>query len=255
MLTLYHLAVSHYSEKARWALDLKGLDYRSRLLTPALHVLSSRWIGGQGTVPVLYDSETGATLGDSTDILHYLERMQPAPALFPDDADDAARVSELEAFFDEHCARHVSGVLYHYVLDHPRVLAAAWGYGLPIHRRLLVRAMLPAVGPAMRRARGIDADSASEHRRLALQAMDRLDASLRDEDTGYLIGDRFTAADLAAAAVLAPAVRPPGSAWDARLRPTPASPGFPPPSMIAFLAEVAAHPASAWVREMWVRHR
>lgn len=255
MLTLYHLAVSHYSEKARWALDFKGLPYRSRLLTPVLHVLHSRWVGGRGTVPVLRDSEARVTLGDSTDVFHYLERVQPQPPLFPDDAERAARVWELEEFFDEHAGRHVSGFLYHQVLDHPSVVRGAWSAGLPWHRRLLVSAMLPLVRPALRRARGINAESARAHRQGAIDALDQLESWLHETGSGYLVGDRFTAADLTAAALLAPAVRPSGSAWDPARRRAPNSPGFPPPDLTAFLREVEAHPAAGWVGEIWERHR
>lgn len=254
MLTLYHLAVSHYSEKARWALEFKGLDARSRQLTPGLHVLHTRWLGGNGTVPVLRDSETGATIADSTDILHYLERIRPLPPLFPDDDAAATRVSEVEEQFDA-TARHVSRFLYHHVLDHPAVLRAAWSAGLPTHRRLLVRVLVPLLVTPMRRARRIDAQTARESRERVLAALDCLQEMVREQGAGYLVGGRFSAADLTAASVLAPAVRPPGSPWDPGRRAVPQSPGFPPSEMTAFLREVGAHPAAEWVGRIWRLHR
>lgn len=255
MLTLYHLAISHFSEKARWALDAKGLAYRSRLLAPGFHILTVRRIAGTQTVPVLRDSETGAVVADSTDILHYLERLRPEPPLFPGDAEAAGRAAEIEDFFDEHCARHVSGFLYHHALEHPAIMAAAWTAGLPVHRRVLVHAILPLARRRIRVTRGIDAASAPAHRAAALEAMDRLAGWLDEAGDGYLVAGRFSAADLTAACLLGPAVRPPGSPWDPATRRLPESPGYPSPELRDFLTEVAAHPAAAWVRTMWARHR
>ena len=36
MLCLYTFQVSHFSEKARWALDWKGVKYHERRLLPGL---------------------------------------------------------------------------------------------------------------------------------------------------------------------------------------------------------------------------
>ena len=37
MFELYDFRFSHYSEKARWALDFKGIPYTSRHLLPGFH--------------------------------------------------------------------------------------------------------------------------------------------------------------------------------------------------------------------------
>jgi len=37
MFQLYDFAFSHYSEKARWALDFKGVPYTSHHLVPGFH--------------------------------------------------------------------------------------------------------------------------------------------------------------------------------------------------------------------------
>jgi glutathione S-transferase len=204
---------------------------------------------------MLTDSETCAVVPDSTDILHYLERVRPEPALFPDDADQAARVSELEEFFDEHCGRHVSGFLYHHILDHPEVVAAAWTTGLPLYKRALVRAIVPAARRRIRVMRGIDATSAAAHRLQVIEALDRLAGWLGESGDGYLVAGAFSAADLAAACLLGPAVRPAGSPWDARTRRVPETPGYPSAELVGFLDEVASHPAAPWVHDMWARHR
>ncbi|MDB6010395.1 MAG: glutathione S-transferase family protein [Gammaproteobacteria bacterium] len=40
MFKLYDFRSSHYSEKARWALDFKGIPYAPRRLLPGFHLLA-----------------------------------------------------------------------------------------------------------------------------------------------------------------------------------------------------------------------
>ena len=36
--TLWHIEISHYSEKARWALAYKGVEHRRRAPLPGAHI-------------------------------------------------------------------------------------------------------------------------------------------------------------------------------------------------------------------------
>src|SRR4029453_5771790 len=53
--TLWHITISHYSEKARWALDYKAIPYRLRAPLPGAHIPVALWLGAgrQSPVPVL----------------------------------------------------------------------------------------------------------------------------------------------------------------------------------------------------------
>ena len=44
MLELYTFNLSHFSEKARWALDYEGISYEERILLPGPHQLVTRRI-------------------------------------------------------------------------------------------------------------------------------------------------------------------------------------------------------------------
>jgi glutaredoxin len=57
-LTLYQFAISHYCEKIRWALDFKGLEYRTRTLLPGTHVATMKKLSGDSAVPVLVHDGT-----------------------------------------------------------------------------------------------------------------------------------------------------------------------------------------------------
>ena len=39
-VVLWHIEVSHYNEKARWALDYKGIPHELRVPMPGLHGLT-----------------------------------------------------------------------------------------------------------------------------------------------------------------------------------------------------------------------
>jgi len=58
MNTLYQFGVSHYCEKARWAMDYKGLPYRPRNLLPGPHIKQMRKIAPDIIVPVLESGNT-----------------------------------------------------------------------------------------------------------------------------------------------------------------------------------------------------
>jgi glutathione S-transferase len=93
MDTLLHLPYSPWSERARWALDVKRLPHRREtyqplLGEPALRLRLKR-LRGTVTVPVLFTAEGPYT--DSFDIAAYAERKGPGPALFPEESGAAIR--------------------------------------------------------------------------------------------------------------------------------------------------------------------
>lgn len=68
--TLWHIGLSHYSEKARWALDHKEVPHSRRAVTvPGVHIPAALWLtrGASQTFPVL--EIDGRRIGDSTEII------------------------------------------------------------------------------------------------------------------------------------------------------------------------------------------
>ena len=53
---LWHLEISHYNEKARWALDCKGVAHVRRAVTPGLQELTARRLRAGRTVPIVGES-------------------------------------------------------------------------------------------------------------------------------------------------------------------------------------------------------
>src|SRR5205085_10886641 len=95
---LWHLPISHFSEKVRWALDWKRVPHRRRVMPPGLHQLGGLVLtGGRAfTMPVLVIDRQ--RIGDSTAIIAALEERFPERSLYPP---DEARALELEDWFDE----------------------------------------------------------------------------------------------------------------------------------------------------------
>src|SRR3954447_17471412 len=69
---LVTIPISHYCEKARWALDRAGVAYVERRHLPALHRVAVRRAGGRLTAPVLVCPE-GRVVCESADIVAWAD--------------------------------------------------------------------------------------------------------------------------------------------------------------------------------------
>src|SRR5947207_4776414 len=79
---LVTIPISHYCEKARWALDRAGIAYREERHVQVVHRVASRRAGGRGTVPVLVTAE--GVFAESAEIVAYADRHTgPGARLYP----------------------------------------------------------------------------------------------------------------------------------------------------------------------------
>lgn len=246
---LWHIAISHYNEKARWALDWKGIDHDLRAPLPGPHMAAALWLtrGAHKTFPILQIE--GRTIGDSSAIIAALESYRPDPPLIPTDPAERRRALELEEFFDEELAPHVRLLAFHELGRDP---AAADRFVATLLPTSLAR-----IGPvreigargasvfAQLRYRVADADAAELARSKILVALDRLERELQDGDRTYLVGEAFSVADLTAASLFMPLVQPPEG---------PNQLDFPEP-LKRFRDPLRERPGFRWVEEMFSRHR
>jgi glutathione S-transferase len=243
-VVLWHLEISHYNEKARWALDYKGIPHERKEPMPGLHGVRAMVLtrGAQRRLPVL-DLE-GRRIGDSTAIIAALEEYRPEPALYPADPAERARALELEDYFDEELAPAVRRFVWHFTLPDPdAVIEALFTKPSPTRERLL-RATAPVASRMVRADYSVNDDSAARSRREIVAAMDRVEAEL--QPSGYLVGDAFSVADLSAAALFTPLLAPPGR---------PYAPTTVVPEVLKLREELSARPGGEWVDEMYARHR
>jgi glutathione S-transferase len=202
--TLWHLKVSHYNEKARWALDYKRLPHVRRAVIPGRHAAIAEGLGGGRTFPVL--ELDGTVLGDSTLIIQVLERRFPEPPLYPDDPADRRRALEIEDFFDEELGPYLRLLVVQHMLPDPGLLLGAFASDLTTVRRWTARAMYPLMRRKIVADFGIDGSGVEVAWGKCRRACERFAAEL--QPNGYLVGDGFTVADLTVAALFSPVVAP-----------------------------------------------
>jgi glutathione S-transferase len=241
---LWQIKVSHYNEKARWALDYKRVQHRRVTPMPLFGTLPAAWLMTRGvTFPVLRLG--GRAIGDSTAIIAALEERYPEPPLYPADPGQRARALELEEFFDEQLAPYVRRLGWWHMTLHPRELfVTAFPDSSPLVRAAL-RPSAPLTTVAMRRRYGLSEASAEAARAKVLAAMELIEAEIGP--SGYLVGDSFSVADLAASALSTPFVRPPERQY--------LPPELPPEPLRSFGEELEARKAGRWVLDMYRRHR
>jgi glutathione S-transferase len=239
---LWQFKPSHFNEKARWALDWKGIRHERRSLLPGFHIPVTQWVSGQRSVPVL--KLDGQVVADSTRIVAELERRFPEPPLYPADPSARARALELEEFFDEEIGVHVRRCFFHVALPDPDFVPTLFSAGFSAFSQTAYRLAFPLVRAIMRMDMGVnDGGNARSLARLEA-AMDRLEREI--QPSGYLVGDAFGVADLTAAALLVPMTAPPEFPY-----PWPA----PPEPVAEFQARFSGRRGFQWARDMYRKHR
>src|SRR3954447_4413410 len=242
-MTLWHLKVSNYNEKARWALDFKGLAHTRRALPAGVHGKVAQRLSGGSTFPVLVIGDRA--IGDSTEIIAELERRHPVPSLYPADPQLRRRALDYEEMFDEDLGAHMRRLVLHSALPHPRLMLAMFAPDLPWYRRLVARAAYGQIRKGVVRRFGLDA-AAIDAAYAKVAEVGRL---LADEarDGPYLVGDAFTVADLTLAALVSPAVAPEQFPYP---QPQRTHPGF-----ARLRRALDDSGIGAWTRGMYARHR
>ena len=246
---LWHIPPSHYNEKARWALDHKGVTYKRRAPPPpsTMAIALALTRGRHKTFPVL--TLDGKSIGDSTAIIAALERRYPEPPLYPEDPAERDRALALEDFFDEELGAHSRLLAFHHLVDDPDARAEFTATVMPSHLRDNARVLqVASVGAgifakARYRVSGDDAARLAERKILA--ALDRLEAELDRAGGDYLAGGAFSVADLTAASLFVPIVLPPEA------------PPLPKPkgAYEEFIAPLRERPGYRWVADTFARHR
>lgn len=242
---LWHIEVSHFSEKARWALEHKSVPHERRTPLPSLHIPLAAWLtrGRAVTLPIL--ELEGVRTADSSAIIAALERRFPDPPLYPADEARRRRALELADWFDRELGPHSRRLVFHELNRDPERLAQIAARAAPGLVARLGRATVPYSRAFTALRYGAGSRRAAEHARAKiLAAFARLEAELGDAQ--YLVGGRFTVADLTAASLFYPLVLPPQA---------PAVVDAMPEPFERFRATLEGRRGYAWVREMFGRHR
>lgn len=243
-IVLHQFARSHYNEKARWVLDWKGIPHRRRTYFPGPHAPAMLRLSGQRTTPVL--AIEGQVIPGSAAILAALDARFPARPLLPTEPALAARALALQGHFDAEVGPAVRTAVFSVLIREPDQLCRTFSQGKPAWSSALYRMAFPLTRPLIARANGVR-DPADIERAFA-RSEAALDFVTREVGpSGQLVGEAFSLADLACAALLAPLV--------SLEHPDMRTPEPCPAALAAFQARFASHPGAGWVREQYRQHR
>ena len=242
-LLLWHIPLSHYSEKARWALDYKCIAHHRRVLGVD-YVIRAWRATGRGTLPILFLD--GRAIGDSTHIIAALEERYPEPPLYPRDVAARQRALALEDYFDEQLGPALRAAIVTPLFRHdPDVALRVLTTGMSDKAYQTLRP-LRRIFPAYYRFRHKIRDAKLEaDRAIVNAALDRIEQERQGRP--YLVGDAFTVADLTAAAMLGALLQPPEIQYPLRVEL--------PPYLQDYRATLLRHPAAQWAANIYRLHR
>ena len=244
-IRLWHLPTSHFSEKARWALDYKRVPHTRHLPRALPHFVVARLLtgGAFGTFPLLQIGDE--VVGDSTTIIARLERDFPEPPLYPADPAERERALAIEDWFDVNLGRDIRIVALDAVTHDPPRLEQLAHRHIPANFRPFPRTWEKLFAATVRRRYGFARPGVVDAAREGVaRAFDRLEEELGGRE--YLVGDAFTVADLAAASHFYWLVQPPEGPRIVERLPAP---------IVEFLAPHRERRAYRWVEEIYRRHR
>ena len=243
---LYVFAISHYCEKARWALDYLGVDYELRFVAPGEHMKIARSLGAPKTsVPFL--ALPGGVVQGSADIIDWAEANATVTgrSLTPVDADAQSR--EIESRIDEIAGVHVRRYYYSEALvEYPETVRPIFTRDLPFPKNLLVRFAWGKIRGAMIARMNLGTEQGVESRDITAGELDWIDGMLAD-GRRFLVGDTLSRADIAVASLLAPLAVPENHPTYGGLQL--------PPRVASDVDGWRDRPTLAWVRDLYAAYR
>ncbi len=250
---LYEFAISHFCEKARWGLDYLNIAYQPIYLAPGLHLAKLRKMDLPKTsVPIL--EVPGQFIQGSKAILDWAdqqqctgERPEEKKSLLPEANELVEQCVNIEKRLDEVSGPHLRRYFYSEALvNYPKMVfpllkknvslveKTLFTLAQPLIRHVMIKSM--ELGPVKGR---ISKD------KLAVE-LDWLDALLA-KGQPFLCGDQLTRADITAASLYAPLVKPKEYSLSSELR-------FPP--TIAELVQTWQNrPSFKWVSNLYRHYR
>jgi glutathione S-transferase len=228
---LITIPVSHYCEKTRWALSRLQIPFVEERHMPPFHRFATRGlaapsgelasqpnlsplnrlvgqtVGGQ-SVPVLIADRQVWLSSDA--ILQYADTIAPDDLkLYPIDPQQRQQVDQLVESFDTVLAPAVRLWTYSYIMDRPDLVRSLWCEGVPWYEAMLFPVVFPWMRSNVVQMYDISPASAIAADQTIGQIFDTVDGLLAD-GRSYLVGDRFSAADLAFVTLAAAMVMPDG---------------------------------------------
>lgn len=240
---LHIFSISHYCEKARWALDFCGLDYDLVIVSPISHNANAKRLGlDTASLPILELEQE--VLQGSDKIIAWAEKNKKCDASL---AYRSAESQKIEQELDEILGVNVRKWYYSEALiDHPKSVLKVFAKGLSMMERTAINIAWPKVRSTMTARMDLGLEQGEEARKLVEQQLDKLDALLSSKDNTSF-GGGFSRVELTAASLLAPLILP-------EQHPMAGAIALP-PKLEKQMQAWQQRPASQWVAETYAAFR
>ena len=135
--TLYVFAISHYCEKARWALDYFGIPYRLKHTMPGLNRRIAKKLGtDSGSLPFLHLGDN--VVAGSAAIIDWGE-LHRSPAIGSLNGKNTAEVTAIEKRLDDVTGIHIRRFYYSdALLTNPASVRPIFSRDLPLMQKAAV---------------------------------------------------------------------------------------------------------------------
>lgn len=234
---------SHYCEKARWALDYKGIPFQAVAIMPGFHVITLRKLAPDTSVPVLLNNNE--VIQGSSKIINYLEQKYPAHSLTPIDTKDRRTCLDIEKIMDKKLGENIRRILYYRLLAYPDFIRHCFTHPLPRMKQLIFSLFYPLLRQKIYSTYVTSAAKVEQARREFDAAMCEIESKLKQKQ--YLVGEQFTRADMSVASMLSLLVMPTEHPFPWK--------EIPDPQTRAFYDEYRDHPVTEWVTRIYRDHR
>jgi glutathione S-transferase len=201
---LYIFTISHYCEKARWALDYLGIDVDVQILAPGTHIEIANKLGlKRGSVPFLRVGEI--VIQGSDAIIHWAEQENKSNAklgsLNPE-------VIAVEKRLDDKLGVHIRRWFYsEAILEAPALVKPIFMHGISAWEKLKLTLKWPIICRLMTQGMDLGHQQGLESLEIIKQEIEWLESLIGDRNS-YLVGNTFSRSDITAASLLAPLVTP-----------------------------------------------
>lgn len=243
---LISFAISHYCEKARWALDWYGIDYTEEFWPIGLHVEMARKLGArESNVPILQFADE--LVQGSQEILDWAYRNRTVPERSLEDRQHNREIREIEDRADGLIGIEVRRLLYAQTLtQYPDTILELLYGNLDKRVRAVGHKLWPRIQTAMIDTLDAAPEAAVDARAKLDKELDWLDDKLA-EGGRYLVSDQLTRADLTVASLL--------GALSSLSRERMFKNVDVPPEIEAEFARLAKRPCMQWVEQIYREFR
>lgn len=242
-VTLHQFSSSHFNEKARWVLQYKHVDHQRIGHLPGPHIPAMKKLSNQSSTPVL--DWGGRIISGSNTIIEFVDSQVTDPPLYPSAPEQREEVIAWCKRLDDELGPAVRTLVWSAMINHASYAISVFGRGKSRAALFFYSLMFPFLKSVIGKANGVNPENIQRSGEIVARYLDEVASAV--STTGYLVGDQFTAADLTAAALLAPLANP---AHNDMQRPSPII-----DSLQEILDRYATHPAISWVEQQYRLHR